>query len=220
MKRERMFYLTLIFLVALSACSSPEKKIGNISGSVVYENPDKEMPHEPLKNVKIVLCEVSEDEGLPEGPVVASINEDRVENIGILIAEPTAITDSVGGFMLTKVPLGTYLILFHLFPDELIGIDWHDGVLTEAYIDFRSQKTPTISASEKPDIWEKGGFINAQINWDSKEGFTVEEGNACSETWGFCFMIRDQKPYPVVKVQPDSTIEILLKTNFKRKGEK
>ena len=216
MKLQKIFCLTLILLFALSTCSSPEKGMGNMSGSVVYENPDKETPREPIQNVKIVLCEVSEDAGVPEGPVVASMNEDKVENIGILIAEPTAVTDSVGRFMLAKVPVGTYLILFHLFPDELIGVDWQGAVLPEAYFDFQSQKIP---ASGKPDFWEKGGLAMVQGNWSSQEGFTAVEGSVCSESLGFCFLIRDQKPYPIVKVQPDSTIEVLLTTHFKPKGE-
>ena len=216
MTLQKIFCLTVILLFTLSACSPPEKGMGTIRGSVVNEIPNDEIPHEPMQNLKVVLCEVSADEGLPEGPVVASMNEDKVENIGILIAEPTAVTDSVGRFMLTNVPVGTYLILFHLFPDELIGVDWNGAVLPEAYFDFQSQKIPS---SGKPDFWEKGGLAMVRGNWSSQEGFTAEEGSVCSESLGFCFLIRDQKPYPIVKVQPDSTIEILLTTQLKPKGE-
>ena len=216
MKLRNFFYLTLALILALSACSSPEKGMGTITGNVFNEVPNKEIPREPLQNVKIVLCKVSEGDGLPEGPMVASMNKDKVEKIGILIAEPTAATDSVGKFMLTNVPVGTYLILFHLFPDELMGVDWQEAVLPEAYFDFQSQKIPS---SGKPDFWEKGGLAMVRGNWSSQEGFTAEEGSVCSESLGFCFLIRDQKTYPIVKVQPDSTIEILLTTQLKPKGE-
>ena len=212
MKLQNIFYLTLGLMLALSACSSPEKGMGTISGSVVNEIPNKEIPREPMQNVKIVLCQVSEGDGLPEGPMVASMNEDMVENVGILISEPTAVTDSVGRFILTNVPVGTYLILFHLFPDKLIGIDWHGAVLPEAYFDFQSQKIP---ASGKPDFWEKGGLAMVTGNWSSQEGFTAEEGSVCSESLGFCFLIRDQKPYPIIRVQADSTIDVLLTTQLK-----
>jgi len=216
MKLRNIFYLTLTLILALSACSSPEKGMGTITGNVFNEVPNKEIPREPLQNVKIVLCKLSEGDGLPEGPMVASMNEDKVEKIGILIAEPTAVTDSVGKFMLTNVPVGTYLILFHLFPDELIGVDWQGAVLPEAYFDFQSQKIP---ASGKPDFWEKGGLAMVTGNWSSKEGFTAAEGSVCSESLGFCFLLRDQKPYPIIRVQPDSTIDVLLTTQLKPKGE-
>jgi len=217
MKLQSIFYFTLVIILALSACSSPEKGMGTITGSVVNEIPNKEIPREPMENVKIVLCQVAEEDGLPEGPMVASMNEDKVENIGILLAEPTAVTDSVGRFILTNVPVGNYLILFHLFPDELVGVDWHGAVLTEAYFDFQSQKIP---ASGTPDFWEKGGLAMVQGNWTSQDGFTAKEGSVCSESLGFCFLIREQKPYPIVKVQPDSTIDIFLTTPLKPKGEK
>ena len=216
MKLQSIFYLTLALILVLLACSSPKKGMGTITGNVFNEVPTKEIPREPMQNVKIVLCKMSDSDGLPEGPMVASMNEDKAETIGILIAEPTALTDSVGKFMLTNVPVGTYLILFHLFPDELMGVDWQGAILPEAYFDFQSQKIPS---SGKPDFWEKGGLAMVTGNWSSQDGFTAKEGSVCSESLGFCFMLRDQKPYPIVRVQPDSTINVLITTQLKPKGE-
>ena len=216
MKLRSIFYLTLTLILVLLACSSPEKGMGTVTGNVFNEVPNKEIPREPMQNVKIVLCKISDSDGLPEGPIVASMNEDKAETIGILIAEPTALTDSVGKFMLTNVPVGTYLILFHLFPDELMGVDWQGAVLPKAYFDFQKQKIPP---SGKPDFWEKGGLAMVTGNWSSQDGFTAKEGSVCSESLGFCFMLRDQKPYPIVRVQPDSTINVLITTQLKPKGE-
>jgi len=216
MKLQNIFYLALALMLALSACSSPEKGMGTITGSVFNEVPNKEIAREPLQNVRVVLCKLSEGDGLPEGPMVASMNEDKAEKIGVLIAEPTALTDSVGKFMITNVLVGTYLILFHLFPDELRGVDWNGAVLPEAYFDFQMQKIPP---SGKPDFWEKGGLAMVTGNWSSQDGFTAKEGSVCSESLGFCFMLRDQKPYPIVRVQPDSTKDVLLTTQLKPKGE-
>lgn len=216
MKLRNFFYLTLALILALLTCSSPEKGMGTITGNVFNEIPNKEIPREPLQNVKIVLCKLFERDGLPEGPMVASMNKDKAEKIGILIAEPTAVTDSVGKFMLTNVPVGTYLILFHLFPDELIGVDWQGAVLPQAYFDFQNQKIP---ASGKADFWEKGGLAVVTGNWSSQDGFTAAEGSVCSESLGFCFMLRDQKPYPIVNVHPDSTVDVLITTQLKPKGE-
>lgn len=212
MKHQTIFYQSLILLFALLACNSTEKKTGNISGQMVYEYQDEGIQQEPLQNVKIILCKVSGSNGLPKGPIVASRNEDQVEEIGVLIAEPTAITDSLGRFILEEVPRGTYLILFHMWPNELNEVEWHEVILTEADFDFGNQKIPP---SKKPDFWEDGGIAITEGFWSSEYGYIAEKGNACSHKFGFCFFINDQKPYPTVSVQPDSTVKVIVKTFFK-----
>jgi len=162
----------------------------------------------------IALCEVPENHGLPEGPVVACINKEKVERIGIIKEKPTAITDSNGRFMLTQVPVGTYLILFHMWPDKITssGNERYDIILTEGYLDENYQE---ITASGKPDFWEKGGIIiEGNANWNSQEGFTLIKGQVISNSLGFCFSIRDKRPHPIIKVQSDSIVEITLTTYF------
>ena len=217
MRFKTLVCLSLAALFVLVACGSRE--MGSISGHVFYERPTKEKTREPMKNVKIILCEVNKDKGLPEGPVVAYINRNKVERIGILKAEPTAITNSDGSFILSNVPVGTYLILFHLWPDKLrsIGDEWEGIGLTEACLDQLGEE---ILASGKSDFWEEGGIIGGLSDWSSQKGFTVTKGNICSESLGFCLSVRDRRPYPIVEVQPDSTVEIVITTHFKPKGEK
>jgi hypothetical protein len=192
---------------------------GNIIGRLVFEQLTEEKSRELMQNVKLILCEIPEDKGLPEGPVVASINRNKVERIGTLKAEPSAITDSDGNFTLSKVPPGTYLILFHLWPSELksIGANWNDTILTEACLDRSGEK---IFASGESDFWKEGGLAVVRMNWDVQKGFTATEGNVCSNSLGFCFSVRDQRPHPIIKVQPGSTVQIVITTHIKPNEEK
>ena len=209
MKFRNIFSLSVMLIALLSSCETG--KTGTIEGILVNGSAEDELQQEPLQNARIVLCRFTGDI-LPEGPVVSEANENSAEEIGVLLAEPIVLTDSKGEFVLSNVPCGTYLILYHLFPGELEHIQWHDVVLTETIIDM---ETGGIPASGKPDFWEEGGLALVDADWSSQDGLTAKEGNVCSVKMGFCFLVRDKKPYPVVKVLADSTVHVQLITPLK-----
>lgn len=208
--------MLLMVLLALVTCSR-SRETGNISGRLVFGPLGEEKPQEvtqdvlrvSVQNVMIVLCEV--DEGLPEGPVISDMNEEKSERIGIIRGNQRAITDSTGNFMLKDVPVGTYLVLFHLSPDfgKTLSENWGDGiVVTEADWDQSSQRV-TPSSNE---FWIEGGILQGTGDWSSQDGFILNEGIVGSTYLGFFFLVHNQRPYHIVNVQPDSTTEILLTT--------
>jgi hypothetical protein len=210
MKSWNIFSLSLI-LIAL-ACSCGDKT-GSIEGILLNGSVEDELQQEPLKNARIVLCRIKGDI-LPEGPVVSEANDKNAEEIGVLLAEPIVLTDSKGEFVLSEVPCGTYLVLFHLFPGELEHVQWQDKVLTETIIDM---ETGQIPPSGKPDFWEDGGLAFVNADWSSQDGLTAVDGNVCSGKLGFCFLLRDKKAYPVVEVLADSIVSVRLMTPIKPK---
>lgn len=210
-KSRGMFYLLLIILFALQACGSPDKT-GNISGRLVYGGLEEKDPHEAMQNVRIVLCHV--DRGLPKGPVVGDVNENNSERIGVIRANPTAETDSDGHFALNGVPVGSYLILIDLLPmaPRPQGDNWDGIILTKADIDGAFKEVPP---SGKPDFWMEGGLVSGKGGWNSEDGFVLTSGMVGSKRLGFFFSVRDQKPYPIVSVRADSTVEIVLTSHIK-----
>jgi hypothetical protein len=159
----------------------------------------------------ITLCRVRA-EGLPEGPTVARSNKDETEHICMLQGVPTALTDADGVFTLDGVPPAAYLVMFHLFPDKMEGVEWNGVVLTEAPFDEVDNEIPPSGVS---DFWENGGPAIARGNWSEAEGMTVSTGNVCSNEFGFCFSIRDERLHPVIEVESNETVEVELTTHFK-----
>ena len=217
----------LIVSLTLVACG-PSDKTGNISGRLVFGGYDEKNPQGGpgdahslrlgIGNVMIVLGQV--EKRLPKGPAVADRNEDNPELIGVLRENLTAVTDSNGRFTLNKVPVGTYLVLFHLLPDGLKSkVGKWDGVgVVEADVEVVSDIDAPIPNSRwaippsSKAFWARGGTISGKGNWTSQDGFTLIEGTVFSTQYGFCFSVRDERPYPIVKVQPDSTAETLITT--------
>jgi hypothetical protein len=166
---------------------------------------------EHAPGIMIALCKVPA-EGLPEGPAVSRSNRDETEHICTLLGMPTALTDADGAFTLDGVPPATYLVMFHLFPAEVEGIKWNGVALTEAPLNEVDMEFPPSGES---DFWENGGPAIAIASWDNVEGMTVTRGNVCSEKYGFCFSIRDKRPHPDIKVEPNETVFIELTAHFK-----
>jgi hypothetical protein len=216
-RQKAALCILLAVFITLAACG-PSKKTGNINGRLIFGKLDEQKPQAGgqaasrlgLPNAMIVLCQV--DQGLPKGPVVADANEKNPERIGVIRARLKAITDANGQFRLTGVPVGTYLVLFHLLPDVLTtkGENWGDGmIVTEADVDGSLGKIPPAPQ----EFWKTGGFITGSGDWNSQDGFTLKEGTVGSTYSGFCFSVQNQKATPIVEVKPDATVEILLTTN-------
>jgi hypothetical protein len=165
---------------------------------------------EPVPNVMVVLCQVPA-EGLPEGPAVAESNRNETEHICTLKGVPTALTDADGVFTLDGVPPATYLVVFHLFPDEMEEVEWDGVTLMEAHFNAIDQ---AVSPSGEAGFWEDGGPVIGRGNWSAAEGMTVSTGNVCSNKFGFCFSIRDGRPSPVIEIESNETVEIELTTHF------
>jgi hypothetical protein len=188
---------------------------GTIHGRILYQDLKTEEPGPPVSRAMIALCRISASAGTSEGPVIADSNREGVQSIGIIQAEPTTVTDPNGRFELGSVPPGTYLILFHLWPDRLDGdrTHWGDVLITEGHLDVRNN---SITPSGKADFWEKGGRVVGLANWSQANGFRITQGTASSAMYGFCFGIRDEKPHPIVKVEAGSAVDVLLVTHIAR----
>jgi hypothetical protein len=219
-------FFLLIVSLALVACGS-SKKTGNISGRLVFGSYDEknaqEGPGDPhsrrlgIANALIVLGQV--ERRLPEGPAVADRNENKNEVIARIRANLKAVTDSNGRFMLDKVPVGTYLVLFHLFPGNVSKEqrdDWDGLPVPKADVDGSFARVPSSLIA----FWLRGGLVSGNGNWNSQDGFTLTQGNVFSDWYGFGYCVRDERPYPIVKVQPDSTVEALLTSRILGKGAK
>jgi hypothetical protein len=218
--------ITILLLNFLSGCGTPTptatplptatptpKPPGTVTGKVLYKGLTKPGDTEPMADVMIALCRVSE-EGLPEGPPIATKNRDETEHICTLQGEPTTLTDADGAFTLDGVPPATYLVMFHLFPAEVQaeGVQWNGVVLTEAVVD---EVDMAVSPSGESGFWENGGPAISLMNWKAGEGMTVSEGNVCSDKFGFCFSIHDEGLSPVITLESNETVEVELTAHFK-----
>lgn len=218
MKSNFFNYLIPVLFLSIMACSTPEPGVGTIQGKMTFEKLNEESTVPILiQNTLIALCKISDENGLPKGPSFAARNDELIEEIGVMIAEPIVFTDSTGRFTMTNVPVGTYLVLFHLFDIDTSKVEWRDVRITEAFLALGGEKIPV---SGKPDFWEKGGMSLTMGEWNSQDGFTADRGMVCSDKLGFCFSVKDEKPHPIVKVMADSTVNVVLKTHFLPKVEK
>lgn len=193
--------------------------LGTITGKVTYADLSNINSAKPMQDVMVLLCRVPA-EGLPFGPTVASINRDETEDICTLQGTPTALTDSEGVFTLDGVPSATYLVLFHLFPDEMEGVEWDGVALMEAYL---SEVTGEIPPSGESGFWEDGVFGSLEkitMSWNPTINknfeYSLNMGTVCSRKFGFCSSIRDEHPSPVTEVESNETVEIELTTYFER----
>ena len=227
-KSFQLVFLSFVFLmILLNGCApastqvpstpTPIEPPGTIIGKVVYADPSNGGSAEPMQDVMVVLCRVPA-EGLPEGPAVASSNRDETEHICTLLGTPTALTDPDGVFTLDGVPSATYLVMFHLFPDEMEGVEWDGVALMEAYLN-EDISTIDIPPSGESGFWEDGGHAIATMafTFDSGkfEGNWLARGNVCSNKFEFCFSIRDNYLNPVTEVESNETVEIELTAHFK-----
>jgi len=184
---------------------------GTVTGKVMYEALTNGGSAEPMPGVMVALCRAPA-EGLPEGAPVAASNKDALEHICTLQEAPTALTDADGEFVLDGVPPAVYVVMFHLFPDEMAGVEWDGVVLTEAVL---NEVDMEVSPSGESDFWEDGGPVIALANWRAGEGMTVATGNVCSNKVGFCFSVHSELLHSVVELEPNGTVEIELTTHFK-----
>jgi hypothetical protein len=210
-KRIALCLLPVLMLVG-SACTSAQRT-GNISGRLVYAEFGKEASQEAMANVRIILCHV--DRGLPDGPVVGNVNKGRTERIGVIKAGLAAVTDETGKFTITGVPTGSYLVLLDLAPAAAPRPpedSWDGMILTEADVD---NSLNGVSPSGKADFWMGGGFFSGTGDWSSEKGFVFKEGMVGSKTLALFFSVKDQRPYPVVEVRADSTVEVALESHIK-----
>jgi hypothetical protein len=209
-RKGRLLCLGLVIVFAFLACGSPQGR-GDISGRLVYGQFDQENPQEGMPNVRVVLCRL--DKRLPEGPVVSDLNEGKLRRLGVLLAAPTAVTDSDGRFTLQGVPAGSYLLLVDLLPaaPRPPESEWDGTVLTTADVDQTFQGIPS---SGKADFWKEGGLISGRGDWNSTDGFVLKAGMVSSKSLGFFFSVRDKLPHPIVDVQADSTAEVVLTSHI------
>lgn len=203
------FILIVMLLVGCGGVQTEPP--GNVSGRVIYRNLDMSGSPDLMPGVMVVLCRVSND-GLPEGPVVGSSNYGETESICMLQGAPTALTDADGRFTLDGVTPGTYLLLFHLWPDGVGELQWDGVTLTEAPFD---EVDRVIPPSEAKDFWERGGPTIALANWSASEGMNLTRGNICSDKFGFCFSVYDERLSPIIEVKSNETVEAELTTYFK-----
>ena len=184
---------------------------GAVTGKVMYEALTNGGSAEPMPGVMVALCRVPA-EGLPEGPPVAASNRDETEHICTLQGALTALTDADGEFTLDGVPPAAYVVMFHLFPDAMEGVEWDGVALTEASL---NEVDMVVSPSGESDFWEDGGPAIALANWSAAEGMTVATGNVCSNKFGFCFSIHSERLHSVAELESNQTVEIELTTHFK-----
>ena len=202
---------TLIGLVLTGCGSVLSGPPGAVNGTVMYEELNSSGSPEPMPGVMVALCLVSKD-GLPEGPVVATTNRGETEPICTLQAAPTALTDADGRFTLDGVLPGTYLLLFHMWPDKVEGLQWDGVSLTEAPL---NEIDMVIPPSEETDFWEDGGPAISLASWSAGEGMIVTRGTVCSDKYGFCFSVYDEQLSSIIEVRSNETVEAELTTNFK-----
>jgi hypothetical protein len=206
--------MALILSCSLFQISSTPAPSGTISGKVVYQDTKIANSLQPLPGVLVALCRISE-EGHSEIPPVAVTAQG--ESICTLQSSPIVPTNADGTFVMQGVPPGTYLLLFHLRPDELGDApdEWDSVVLTDAYVDEIEMVVPPMKDS---DFWETGGLIFGQVNLSVELGARVSNGNVCSNKYGFCFSVRDELLHPVVDVESNTIAEVEVVTYAKPIG--
>lgn len=219
-KRNLVVVLATTWLSVVSACGAvtPEPTAtssppGAVRGRVVFAEKWTGGSTEPVGSVMIVLCQVPE-EGLPEGPDITEANKDEGEYICSLQAMPTALTDPGGVFTLSDVSPATYLVMFRLLPATVDEQDpeWDGFALTQPGIDTRGY------LSGRSRFWEGGGDGAGRAHYDlARGGLVVQKGTYCSNELSLCFSIRDERVHPVIRVEPNKTVEVELTTYLRAK---
>jgi hypothetical protein len=176
----------------------------------------------------MALCHffVAEDGSpvIPDGFIVGGPNPDNPLEICTLAAEPTARTDADGNFLLEGVPPGTYLLLYHLFPEEL-DETWPGTRLTTAGMCTERASAsvvtkPVICKSGKNDFWHHGGLPVGGARWSTKDGFVQTDGDACSNSLGFCFGLEEERLANVVEVRSEQTEEVAWSIKLRREEKR
>lgn len=218
-RRNSTVAIAVALLLVASACGGATPAApadpaapGTVEGTIVYQDLGHDDGVEPLGDVMIVLCQVPAD-GLPQGPVVAPGDRAEPADVCALQAVPTALSGPDGAFTLDDVPPGTYLVMFHAWPEQMEGreADWDGVVLTEGSLHEAEMQ---VSASNSPDFWERGGAVVALADENAADGMSLWKGNLCSHRLGFCFSVRDGRPDPVIEVGSAETLQVELTAHF------
>jgi hypothetical protein len=208
--------LTLaLLLVPLFSCAPPP---GAVAGKITHPN------GEPVAGAFMALCQLSVAEDgspvIPDRFIVGGPNPDNPLEICTLSVEPTASTDSDGDFHLEGVPPGTYLLLYHLFPEELDEA-WPGTLLTTAGMCTERTSAsmvtkPVICKSGNNDFWHNGGLPVGGVSWSTQDGFVQTDGDACSNSLGFCLGLQEERLANVVEVRSEQTEEIAWSIKLRR----
>jgi hypothetical protein len=198
----------------LQASPTPEPP-GRISGQVIYQDLKETDDPEPLAGILVVLCRLS-GESQPEGPPVAVSNQGKP--ICTLQGEPTVSTSEDGSFILEGVTPATYLVMFQLWPDNIRAgeVEWEEVILTEANL---NEVKGVISPSNKLDFWETGGPVIGTMDWSFSKGSRISDGNLCSNKYGFCFSVHEERLDPVIDVKANGMVDVELVAHFQREGQ-
>jgi len=208
-----------LLLVPVCSCAPPPP--GAVAGKIIHQN------GEPAAGVFLALCRFPAPEDgstvIPDRVIVGGSKPDYPLEICTLSAEPTALTDRNGAFVLDGVPPGTYLLLYHLFPEKMIDT-WAGTLLTTAgmcteRVSSSVVTKPVICKSDNNDFWQKGGLPVGQMRWSSQDGFVQTDGDACSNSVGFCFGLEEERLANVVLVRSEQTEEIAWTIRLAREEE-
>lgn len=174
----------VISLLLLAGCAA---NLGGIEGKMVGADTG-----DPLEDVQIILCLKSEEEA----------------SICTLQAAPTTETDSNGDFELSKVPPGSYLLMYGM-RDELVATpdDWGDVEVgpTRLVLNRDGQFAPEGEGLFWEDGWETVG--NEASSADGSISMLVD-GYIRSIRLGISMMVEDTHRAPVVEVHAGETIQI------------
>jgi len=197
-----------LLLVPVCSCAPPPP--GAVAGKIT--RPDGE----PVAGAFLALCRFSDTHSgspaIPDGFIIGGSQPDSPLEICTLAAEPTTLTASNGTFLLEGVPSGTYLLLYHLFPEKL-GDTWPGTLLTTVglcseQIPYRMESKTVICKSGNNDFWHNGGLPLGGARWSSQDGFVLTQGDACSNSLGFCFSLEEERLANVVQVRSEQTEEV------------